>query len=74
MAEKSLYELTEKELIEALSTQANRNLVVSYNDVRNEIERRRQQRNADRVFYLSILAISVSVISLVTSVFAVLFK
>jgi hypothetical protein len=39
---KPLTELTDEELQSALSIHASRNVVFSYNDVRNEIERRRQ--------------------------------
>ena len=67
-------ELTDKELLEALSAQVNRNVSFSYNDVRLEIERRSQQKNADRVYKLSILAIIVSVISLFASVLVAVFK
>jgi hypothetical protein len=74
MAEKTLMELTDAELNEALSIQVNRNVVFGYNDVRNEIERRRQQKNADRVYRLSTLAIKVSVVSLAISTLVALFN
>ena len=72
MAEKPLTELTDQELQNALSVHVNRGVAFNYNDIRNEIERRRQQKNANRVFYLSIVAICISVISLVMSVLVAL--
>jgi hypothetical protein len=72
--EKPLTELTDQELQNALSSHVNRGVAFNYNDVRNELERRRQQKNADRVFYLSIVAICISVASLVMSVLVALFK
>ena len=74
LSEKSLMELSDRELEDALKAHANRNVVFSYNDVRLEIERRAQQKNADRVYGLSVLAIIISVVSLFASLLVALFK
>lgn len=72
--DKPLTELSEKELKAALATHTQRGVVFNYNDVMHELERRRQQRNADRVFRLSILALIISVISLFGSLLTALLK
>ena len=74
MADKSITDYTDQELRQALVERPGPGLVYSYNDVINEIERRRQQRNADRVYKLSILAIIISVLSLFGSLLTALLK
>ena len=74
VAKKPLYQFTEKELHQALEQQVANYLQYSYNDYSGELERRRQQRNADRVFKLSIVAIIVSVISLFGSLLTALLR
>jgi hypothetical protein len=74
MADKPLNQYTEKELHQALEQQASNYLKYSYNDYAGELERRRQQRNSDRVFKLSIVAVIISVASLLGSLLTALFK
>jgi hypothetical protein len=51
-----LTELSDKELPQALANHAKASFVFSYNNVREELERRIQQRNANRTFDLAVLA------------------
>ena len=66
-AEKPLVDLTEKELIGLLRTltEPGRYLTFSYNDIRFELERKRTETWARRGYWLSIIAILFSVVSLV---------
>jgi hypothetical protein len=70
---KPLTELTDDELKTALANHA-QNVQFSYNGIVAEMERRRQQKNADRVYRLSIIAIIISVTSLTVSALVALFK
>ena len=73
MPGKPLAEHTEEEL-RAFLAKHTENVVFAYNDIVAELERRRQQRNADRVFRLSIIALIISVISLFGSLLTALLK
>ncbi len=72
--EKGLVELSEAELLDALSHHVQRGTVFSYNDILHEFERRQLKERADRTFKLSILAICVSVLSLLASIVVAVFK
>jgi len=74
MPEKPLTKYSDKELEDELSTNARRGDDLSYNAVALEMERRKQQRNADKIYKLSILAIIISVASLIASFLTALFK
>ena len=74
MTKKPLTEFSEEELRQGLVNEASNYLKYSYNDYLNELERRRQQRNANRVFKLSIVALVISVISLFGSLITALLK
>jgi hypothetical protein len=74
MTEKPLIKYSDKELEDALSTNVRRGVVFNYNDVALEMERRKQQRNADKIYKLSILAIIISVASLIASFLTALLK
>ncbi len=70
---KSLVEMTRAELKTALSG-ASKNTIYSYNDVIKEMDRRRANLHALLGFVLGILAILVSVTSLLVSVLIAVFK
>jgi hypothetical protein len=74
MDNRPLTELSVKELRTALATHTERGVVFNYNDVMNELERRRQQSHANKIFILSIVATVISVTSLVISVLVALKK
>jgi hypothetical protein len=66
--------MSDKELSEALAQVANKYLVYNYNDVINEMERRRVKREAHRTFWLSLVAVVVAGLSLLASVLLALLK
>lgn len=73
MERKPLTLYSDKELEEVLVNRAEY-VEHSYNSIISEIDRRRLQKNADRVYRLSILAIIISVTSLTVSALVALFK
>jgi hypothetical protein len=73
IVEKTLMDYSDLELKKALHDRSNW-VDFNYNDIRLEIERRATEKHNGRVFNLSIVAIAVSVISLLGSVLVALFK
>jgi hypothetical protein len=71
--DRPLMDYSDAELEQALVVKG-QNVVFSYNDVRVEIERRFQKRHADRSYWLSILAVVVSVAALTCSVLVAVLK
>ena len=63
---------SDKEL-RALIPQAAKNVEYSYQDIVVELDRRREARQSNRSFILSIIAIVVSALSVLTSVLITLF-
>jgi hypothetical protein len=64
----------EDEELKGLLSSVSKNVIYGYNDVVNELERRRTRRQSNRTFALSLVAIIVSVLSLVASVLVALYK
>jgi hypothetical protein len=73
MAKLPLTEIPEDQLKEMLKG-INEHVQHSYNGIVAELDRRRHQRSEKRVFILSIIAIVVSVISLLASILVAVFK
>jgi len=69
MDKRPLTALSVRELKDAIEKQSDGNLSFNYNDLVYELERRAQQKNNNKVFWLSFLALVVSIVSLVISVF-----
>jgi hypothetical protein len=69
---KTLYEATEAELRKALVNEA-KYVNYSYADIEGELERRRIKRQTTRSFFLSLIAVVVSALSLLASVLVALF-
>jgi hypothetical protein len=70
--QKALVELRDEELW-ALLPQISKSVNYSYNDVLQEIERRRIVSDSKRTFWLSLAALIIAVISLVASILVALF-
>ena len=71
--EKALALWTDQELRDYLPA-VSQYVRYSYNDVINEIERRRVKREAARTFWLSVVAVLVAGLSLLASVLVALLK
>jgi len=69
---KTLYEATDDELKQALGSEA-KHVSYSYADIEGELERRRMKRQTARSFVLSIVAVVVSALGVLTSVLITLF-
>jgi hypothetical protein len=70
--QKALVELSDKEL-RALLPQISKSVIYSYNDVLQEIERRRMVSDSKKTFWLSIAALIIAVASLIASILVALF-
>lgn len=71
--EKALALWTDQELRDFLPA-VSQYVIYSYNDVINEIERRRAKREAAKTFWLSVVAVAVAGLSLLASVLVALLK
>ena len=70
---KALAHLSDKELADMLP-KVSEHVIYAYNDVINEIERRRIKAESDRSFRLSLTAVVVAAISLLASVLLAILK